>query len=94
MEFAAEGFSKFLGKVFGAENLYRWYLSKNIFRYSTPLRSVFDIQSDRTADIIYLIPTNYISSVNPYPKHRETERYDLYYTDDEDFFWQKPVSLN
>lgn len=94
MEVAGSGITKFLGKIFGVDNIYSWYLSKNIFRYSTPLRSVYDIQSDRTADIIYLIPTNYISKVNPYPKHRETERYDLYYTDDEEFFWQKPVSLN
>lgn len=94
MEFAGGKFLKLLGKLFGAENLYSWYLSKNILRYSTPLRSVFDIQSDRTADVIYLIPSAYTKEVNPYPKHRETERYDLYYTDDEDFFWQKPASIN
>lgn len=90
LEYSAGGFVKFLEKMMGIEKLYRYYLSKNIFRYSTPLQSIFDIQSDRTADIIYLIPSNYIKEVNPYPQRRETERYELYYTDDEEFFWQKP----
>lgn len=90
LEYAGKGLVKFLEKIMGIEKLYRYYLSKNIFRYSTPLKSLFDIQSDRTADMIYLIPSNYIKEVNPYPIKRETERYELYYTDDEDFFWQKP----
>lgn len=84
---------KFIKALFGGnEKSYRYYLSKNIFMYSTPVNNVFNIKTNRTAKIIRLIPTNYVEKVNLHKRERPYEPYKYYYTDNESFFWQKPMS--
>lgn len=74
----------------GPEKKYRWYLSKNIFMYSMPVVNKFDIMTQKSSTI-KLIPTNYIKEVNTKLIKRKYERYYLYFTDNEDFFWQSPL---
>ena len=82
---------KLLIGLMGIKKFYRWYFSKNILHYSTNLINTFDVETDITASEIQLIPTNYIKEINPYQAKRKYERYYLYYTDNEDFFWQSPI---
>jgi len=82
---------KIIKGIFGIEKFYRWYISKNILKYSTNLINTFNIESDNAAEIIQLTPTNYLKEIDPLPKKRKYERYNFYRTDDEDFFWQSPV---
>jgi len=84
---------KWLKAFFGGDDgSYRYYLSKNIFMYSTPVNNEFNIKTNRVAEIIRLIPTNYASKVVVNKRKREYEPYNYYYTDDEEFFWQSPVA--
>ncbi len=78
----------------GDENSYEWYLSKNIFMYSTPVLNIFDVKSDQTSDVIRLIPTKYVEEINVNRRERKYERHQYYYTDNEDFFWQVPNDIN
>lgn len=75
----------------GPEKKYRWYLSKNIFMYTSPLINRFNIMSCPSSTV-ELVPTNYIKKINPYITKRKYERFYLYYTDDEAFFWQNPIN--
>ena len=85
------GMIKFISKLFGIDKFYKWYFSKNIFKYETVVRNEFDELTDRTADIIQLVPSDYLNKTNTKQRLRKYERAHAYYTDNEDFFWQKPM---
>lgn len=82
---------KMLKGILGIKTFYRWYFSKNIFKYKTNIRNVFDVESDIAAREIQLLPTHYLKKLKVPSSQSKYERYYLYRTDNEEFFWQSPL---
>ena len=79
------GLSKILGKW-----SYRWYLSKNIFRYNCQRSSLFDQQSQRDNLVFYeLLPDGFWEELLTEPKVT-SRRNKTFYINDDLLFWQRP----
>ncbi len=75
------------------KNFYKWYISKNIFRYDCPQYSVFDYESQASGRVyIQLIPDGYHEDWLLEP--RITERGNtIVYINDAARFWQASSTL-
>lgn len=82
------------GKPYGGgQKNYLKYMTKNLFRFSCPLRSEYGYESDNPERLyLNLNPLSYKADVIDYSKSKKRGKRVYYYTTDDTFFFASPIS--